>query len=203
MTSLSCIVRDCKTQIPSPSESKSIRIQVHQSIQPLTHLPIIDINKNRDYSIYSTEAISIVLLCEDERTLELNHCARIELSPTYQCISSLRSLWIMPLLCMNSKALAMSFPHPITFFAAEVFVERPDTLSWFRKMCSIKFSLQSSMTRIGLNSPFSFRSVAPYIFTMRRWISFLKKAQLEIELWNNCLLVVPVSVAHYLYTWHP
>ena len=69
----------------SDSDSESIRIRVHQSIQPLTHLPIIDIDKNRDYSIYSTEAISIVLLCEDERTLELNHCARIELSPTYQC----------------------------------------------------------------------------------------------------------------------
>ena len=42
------------------SDFESIRIWVHQLIQPLTHLPIIDIDKNRDYSIYSTEAISIV-----------------------------------------------------------------------------------------------------------------------------------------------
>ena len=118
--------------------------------------------------------------------------------------SSLRSLWIMPLLCMNSKALAMSFAHPITFFAAEVVVERPGTFSWFRKMCFIKFSLQSSMTRIGFDSPFSFRSVAPYIFTTKGWFSFLKKAEQEIELRKICLLVVPaVLTVHHLYTWHP
>ena len=119
-------------------------------------------------------------------------------------VSSLRSLWIMPLLCMNFKALAMPFAHPITFLgAAEVVVERPRTLSWFRKMCFIKFSLQSSMTRIGLDSPFSLRSVVPYILTIKGWFSFLKKAQWEIELWNNCLLVVQVSAVCYLHTWYP
>ena len=38
------------------------------------------------YSICSTEAIFIVLLCEDDRTLDLHHCGRIWLSPTYQCV---------------------------------------------------------------------------------------------------------------------
>ena len=73
-------------------ETVRLRFRVHHNPSPSTqtathHLPFIDLDKDWEcYSVCSTEAIFIVLLCEDERTLDLHHCACIWLSPTYQCV---------------------------------------------------------------------------------------------------------------------
>ena len=156
------------------SDSESIIIRVHQPLQPLTHQTVIE-----NFIAFVRQRLfllSCYVRTKEPLTSIIVHASDY-LLPT-NVVSCLRSLWIIPLLCMNFKALAMPFAHPITFLAAaEVVVERPRTLSWFRKMCFIKFSLQSSMTRIGHDSPFSLRSVVPYILTIKGWFSFLKKAQ--------------------------
>ena len=94
------------------SDSGSIIIRVHQPLQPLTHQPIIE--NTMAFVRQRLLLLSCYVRTKEPLTSIIVHASDY-LLPT-NVVSSLRSLWIIPLLCMNFKALAMPFAHPITFF---------------------------------------------------------------------------------------
>ena len=76
--------------------------------------------------------------------------------------SNLRSLWTYPCLCMYSRPLEMSFAHRIVVLS--VGAEDGNVAGIFLgllKMCLIKFSLHSSITRTTLTWSPSFNSDEP------------------------------------------